>query len=151
MLVDKSTETLSPWWRISVILVLIFGFSILIWIAVRSYQDAPPIPDKVVSAKGDTVFSGSDILAGQQVFLKHGLMENGSIWGHGAYLGPDFSAEYLHTLTLDAGEMLARKDFQQGMKELSPIERETVNAEVRRLLKENRYSADTHNLVYTPE
>ncbi len=147
----NSTESLSPWWRISVIIVLIVGFSILIWIAVRSYQDAPPIPDKVVSANGDTLFRGSDILAGQQVFLKHGLMENGSIWGHGAYLGPDFSAEYLHILTLDAGEMLAHRDFRQGVKELSPIERETVNAEVRRLLKENRYSAETHNLVYTPE
>jgi len=147
----KSSESLSPWWRISVIIVLIIGFSILIWMAVRSYQDAPPIPDKVVNAKGETVFSGADILAGQQVFLKYGLMENGSIWGHGAYLGPDFSAEYLHILTLDAGEMIARRNFRQGMGDLSPIERETVNAEVRRLLKENRYSAETRTLVYSPE
>jgi len=40
-------------------------------------------------------------MAGQQVFQKHGLMENGTIWGHGAYLGPDFSAAYLHQLALD--------------------------------------------------
>jgi len=151
MSLDIETETLSPWWRVSVILVLIIGFSILIWIAVRAYNDAPPIPDRVVNAEGETVFSGGDILAGQQVFLKYGLMENGSIWGHGAYLGPDFSAEYLHTLALDAGEMLARKNFRQGLMELSPIERETVNAEVRRLLKENRYSAETRTLVYSPE
>jgi len=44
---------------------------------------------------GETLFSGADIRGGQEVFLKYGLMENGTIWGHGAYLGPDFSAEYL--------------------------------------------------------
>ncbi len=144
-------ETLSPWWRNSVILVLITGFSILIWIAVRSYHDAPPVPAKVVSAKGETVFTGGDITAGQQVFLKYGLMENGTIWGHGAYLGPDFSAEYLHTLTLDAGEMIARRDYRRGLKQLSAFERETVDAEVRRLLKANRYSPETQTLLYTPE
>jgi nitric oxide reductase subunit B len=147
----NADEILSPWWRNSVILVLIIGFSILIWIAVRSYHDAPPIPEKVVGETGETVFTGDDIRAGQQVFLKYGLMENGSVWGHGAYLGPDFSASYLHTLTLDAGGMLARQDFRRAPAELSPIERETVDAEVRRLLKKNRYSSETHLLLYTPE
>jgi nitric oxide reductase subunit B len=28
------------------------------------------------------VFTRDDILSGQQVFLKYGLMENGTIWGH---------------------------------------------------------------------
>jgi nitric oxide reductase subunit B len=28
------------------------------------------------------------------VFLKHGLMEHGTLWGHGAYLGPDYTAEH---------------------------------------------------------
>ncbi|MRR07728.1 MAG: nitric-oxide reductase large subunit, partial [Deltaproteobacteria bacterium] len=147
----SSGNDLSPWWKISVILVLTIGFSILIWIAVRAYSDAPPIPEKVLSVKGETVFTGADILAGQEVFLKYGLMENGSIWGHGAYLGPDFSAEYLHTLTLDAGRQIAHKNFQRGLTELSPVERETVDAQVRRLLKENRYSPEARTLFYTPE
>ena len=131
MISGSATESLSLWWRNAVILVLITGFSILIWIAVRAYRDAPPIPEKVVSTMGETVFTGGDIVAGQQVFLKYGLMENGTIWGHGAYLGPDFSAEYLHTLALDAGEMLARQYYRRGLAELSPIERETINSEVR--------------------
>src|SRR5512141_2481221 len=114
MISDSTTESLSPWWRNSVILVLIIGFSILIWIAVRAYRDAPPIPEKVVSTLGETVFTGADIVAGQQVFLKYGLMENGTIWGHGAYLGPEFSAEYLHTLALDAGEKLAHHYYRRS-------------------------------------
>src|SRR5512136_2084527 len=105
---DISSDVLSPWWRNSVILVLALGFTVLIWIAVRAYKDAPPIPVKVVGPVGETIFSRDDILAGQEVFLKYGLMENGTIWGHGAYLGPDFSAAYLHTLSMDAAETIAR-------------------------------------------
>ena len=144
-------ESLSPWWRNSVILVLAIGFSILLWIAVRAYSDAPPIPDRVVNARGEAICTGADILAGQQVFLKYGLMENGTVWGHGAYIGPDFSAEYLHTLTMDAREMIARGVYRRGPGNLTPIEAETVNAEVRRLLKENRYTPETRTLLYTPE
>jgi len=96
---EETMEKLSPWWRRAVILTLAVGFTVLIWLSTKSYQDAPPIPGKVMGAAGDILFTREDILAGQQVFLKYGLMENGTIWGHGAYLGPDFSAEYLHTLS----------------------------------------------------
>ena len=87
-----SSERLSPWWRKSVILIMILGFAVLIWMAISTHLDAPPIPEKVVRRSGESIFTREDILEGQRVFLKYGLMENGSIWGHGAYLGPDFSA-----------------------------------------------------------
>src|SRR5512145_862837 len=99
---ESTSETLSPWWRHAVILTMICGFTVLIWLATKTYKEAPPIPAQVVSPTGDVIFTQTDILAGQQVFLRYGVMENGSIWGHGAYLGPDFSAEYLHTLALGA-------------------------------------------------
>src|SRR5215471_1447503 len=91
---------LSTWWRRALILLMLAGFSTLGYLAARTYRDAPPIPTRVVGPSGETLFTRQDILAGQQIFLSHGLMENGSIWGHGAYLGPDFSAEYLHTMAL---------------------------------------------------
>ncbi|MBI1759779.1 MAG: cbb3-type cytochrome c oxidase subunit I [Actinobacteria bacterium] len=61
-----------------------------------TYQSSPPIPQRVVSTSGQPVFTGQDVRAGQDVFLRNGLMEYGSIFGHGAYLGPDFTADYLH-------------------------------------------------------
>src|SRR5258707_182585 len=94
-------ETLSPWWRRSVVVTIVLCFVVLGWLARRTYQDAPPIPERAVDPAGRVVFTGDDIRAGQEVFLNHGLMENGTIWGHGAYLGPDFSAQYLHNLTND--------------------------------------------------
>lgn len=100
--------SLSRWWGRGVILTLGLGFAVLVFMTLRIYQDGPPIPEKVLSSTGEAVFTGADIRAGQTVFLKYGLMENGSIWGHGAYLGPDFSAQYLHTLGLDTARALTR-------------------------------------------
>ena len=77
-------------------LVILAGFFVLVLLAYRTYQSDPPIPDRAVDPSGSTVYTGDDIRAGQKVFLHHGLMEYGSIFGHGAYLGPDFTADYLH-------------------------------------------------------
>src|SRR6187200_2546686 len=89
---------LSPWWIRTILIVMVLGFSGLIMITKLSYDNAPPIPTQVVDANDEVVFSGEDISNGQAVFLKYGLMNNGSIWGHGAYLGPDYSAEALHQM-----------------------------------------------------
>lgn len=142
-------ETLSPWWRHAVILVMVLGFTILIWLAVRTYTDAPPIPEKVMSPSGEPIFTREDILGGQQVFLRYGLMENGTIWRHGAYLGPDFSAEYLHTQVTDAGEMMANQRFGRSLGELTAAEGNAINVEIQQLLKQNRYDPQTKTLTFT--
>jgi nitric oxide reductase subunit B len=145
----ETPEQLSPWWRHAVILVLVLGFSVLIWQAVMSYRDGPPIPDTVVGPSGETIFTGNEIRAGQEVFLKYALMENGSIWGHGAYLGPDFSAEYLHTLAVDAGEALATAGYARRPDALTAAEQSALQGEVRRLLKQNRFDPHTGTLTFT--
>jgi nitric oxide reductase subunit B len=143
----SDTEKLSPWWRNTVILVMIVGFSILIGLTVRTYRDAPPIPDQVLGPSGEVVFTGEDIRAGQQVFLKYGLMENGTIWGHGAYLGPDFSAAYLHDLGRTAANSIATQLYGQGYDTLEAAGQAAVEAEVAILLRQNRY--DTASGVLT--
>jgi nitric oxide reductase subunit B len=145
----KSSQKLSSWWRNSVILVLVIGFAVLIWMSVRVYEDAPPIPENVVGPSGETIFTRKDILAGQEVFLKYGLMENGTIWGHGAYLGPDFSAEYLHTLAMDASAHLSKQYYHREWPDLTSTERAAVTAEVQQLLKQNRYNPQTKTLTFT--
>ena len=66
----ETPERLSPWWRHAVILILVLGFSVLIWQAVMTYRDAPPIPDTVVGPSGETLFTGDDVRTGQAVFLR---------------------------------------------------------------------------------
>ncbi|MBZ5562622.1 MAG: hypothetical protein LAP13_09395, partial [Acidobacteriia bacterium] len=82
------------------LLVFLFGFFVLGLLAYRTYRDEPPIPSKVVDLSGNVLFTHDAIIAGQEVFLRNGLMEYGSIFGHGAYLGPDYTADYLHRAAL---------------------------------------------------
>jgi nitric oxide reductase subunit B len=140
-------DALSPWWRRASLIILISGLTVLLLVTLRVYHEAPPIPDKVATADGATLFTRDDIRAGQQVFLKYGLMDNGTVWGHGGYLGPDYSAEYLHTQALAGAALLARQRYGQPPDRLTPPQRAAVEAEVRAGLKQNRY--DPHSGILT--
>ena len=132
------------------ILVMIGGFSVLSFVTVLTYTNAPPIPDKAVDAAGNVVFTGADIQKGQEVFFKYGLMEHGTLWGHGAYLGPDYSAEYLHRLSEVTRDTIAVEKYGRPFAQLSPDEQIVASAEVRRVLKENRYEPASRTLLFTP-
>ena len=141
---------LSPWWLRSIGIVMLIGFGLLIAITVLAYRNAPPIPDKVIDEQGMTLFTAEDIGNGQAVFLKYGLMNNGSIWGHGAYLGPDYSAEALHRMGEDAAIALAPQQFGKPLGELDAMQRASVQAAVAVVLKTNRYDPGSGVLTLTP-
>ena len=82
------------WTILTVGMVVMFG--ILLLLGQQIYQQAPPIPQSVKAASGETLFTRADIEAGQNVWQSIGGMEQGSIWGHGSYLAPDWSADWLH-------------------------------------------------------
>ncbi|MET0763149.1 MAG: cbb3-type cytochrome c oxidase subunit I [Thermoleophilaceae bacterium] len=86
---------ISKGWIQAAVLVVLVGFFVLGLLAYRTYQAQPPVPGRVVGPNGGVLFTGEDISRGQQVFLHNGLMEYGSVFGHGAYLGPDYTADYL--------------------------------------------------------
>src|SRR5262245_16639337 len=78
------------WFQVA-LLVFIVGFFVLGLLAYRTYQSDPPIAERTVDPSGATLYTDDDVSEGQRIFLHHGLMEYGSIFGHGAYLGPDFT------------------------------------------------------------
>jgi nitric oxide reductase subunit B len=78
------------------IAVMVISFSILLYYGREIYREAPPIPDKVVTEDGTVLFTGQDIKDGQNVWQSMGGQEVGTVWGHGAYLAPDWSADWLH-------------------------------------------------------
>ena len=82
-------------WVQASVVVFVFGFFVLGLLAYRTYTASPPIPAEVRSDDGTLVFTAEDVHAGQQIFLSRGLMEYGSVFGHGGYLGPDYTADYL--------------------------------------------------------
>src|SRR5512142_1830060 len=123
--ITKTTfSSVSPWWRVGALIALVAGFSVLIGVSVSAYRDAPPVPDKAIGTDGSVVFTGNDIRAGQEIFLKYGLMENGTD------RGPDFSAEYLHTVGVAASTALAQQLYSKTPEALTPAEKSAVEAEV---------------------
>lgn len=145
-LTDDDTA-LSPWWLRTIAIVMVVGFTGLLAITTLAYRNAPPVPEHVVDAQGSSIFTGADIRQGQAVFLKYGLMDNGSIWGHGAYLGPDFSAEALHRLGLDTAASIADTQYGKPFAQLDASQRAAVSAETAVTLKTNRYDAGTGTLT----
>jgi nitric oxide reductase subunit B len=146
----RAAETrLSPWWRNDTILVMIAGFSVLSYLTVRAYKDAPPIPQQVVDEQGTLIFTQQDIEKGQETFLKYALMEHGTLWGHGAYLGPDYSAEYLHRLAEITRETLAHEKYRLPFGQLGAEQQSVVSATTADTLKRNRYSEASATLVFS--
>ena len=140
---------ISRWWLRAVLVVMVLGFSGLIAITSLAYRNAPPVPEQVLDAQGSVVFGGEDIREGQTVFLKYGLMANGSIWGHGAYLGPDFSAQALHQLGEHTAQALAQQRFGHPFAALNGLQQASVTAEAAATLKRNRYDAASQTLQFS--
>src|SRR5262245_4842380 len=144
-------ESLSPWWGRAVGLVMVVGFGALILMSVKAYDNAPPIPARSVTAEGQVVFTGKDISSGQAVFLKYGLMNNGTIWGHGGMLGPDFSAQTLHNLGLFFAEVIAQQTYKAPYSSLTARQKGTVDGDVAIAFKNNRYDPASGTLTLPPE
>ncbi len=136
-------------WKLSVLFVLIAGFSTLIFMGHQTSTQAPPIPDRVLDSGGNTLFTGNDILAGQGVFQKYGLMDVGSVFGHGAYNGPDFSADYLHREAIISLDNLARQKFAKAYGDLAPEEQGQLKACLCSEFKQNRYNVESNALSLT--
>ena len=85
---------------IILICIFIFSFAILGWVGTEIFRQAPPIPREVVTTDGNVLIPAEDISNGQNVWQAMGGMQVGSIWGHGSYVAPDWTADYLHRESL---------------------------------------------------
>lgn len=139
MAVKESTSQplIGKGWVQGVALVMIFGFFVMGLLAYRTYTASMPMPDKVVTESGQVVFTGDEITRGQELFQSRGLQEYGSIVGHGAYLGPDHTADYLRRATEDVATQLR----DGGMADTH----DAVVTEFRT----NRFNPETRTLVFT--
>ncbi|MFN3486600.1 MAG: nitric-oxide reductase, partial [Planctomycetota bacterium] len=126
------------WWKV---FLIIFAVSVAVvgYIGAKTYEYAPPMCDFVDPA-GNLVFSAEDIVAGQKLFFRYGLMDYGSFLGDGGMRGPDFTAEALHQTAL-----AMNRSYEERWKDRFADEatrRSLVEAMVQRELKQNRYDPD---------
>ncbi|MCY3768803.1 MAG: nitric-oxide reductase large subunit [Gammaproteobacteria bacterium] len=144
----KTTFTIGRLWLI-LIASMIVMFSVLIYFGSEIYQKAPPIPETVESTNGEVIFTRQDIERGQNVWQSLGGMQKGSIWGHGSYLAPDWSADWLHREAEAMLEIAARKNYDSPLSALTTGQQETLKAYLRVEMKENTYHPDTGTIFVT--
>ena len=128
---------------------LIFvSFAVLLWAGSEIFRAAPPVPEKVVADDGSVVFTKADIVEGRRVWQAMGGMQLGSIWGHGAYVAPDWSADWLHRESIGILDLWARADG--GMANyalLPPEEQAALRGRLQPLMRTNTYDAATGTIT----
>lgn len=146
----KRTRQFSlPAW---LVLICIVTFTVLISAGAAIYKNAPPIPATVVSPQQEIVLTQENIQLGQETYLARGGQHIGSIWGHGSYLAPDWTADVLHRWGLATAGILyeGNPDFTQtDLEALSAVDRAALQVRVQDEFKINRYQPDTQALTLT--
>lgn len=129
------------------IAVLAVTFSLLGYYGVEVYRQAPPIPAKVVTAEGRTLFSGDDILDGQTAWQSVGGMQLGSIWGHGAYQAPDWTADWLHRELTAWLELAAQDGHGRAFAQLDAPAQAALREQLRTEYRGNAADPDSNVLT----
>ncbi len=123
--------------------VIIVSFAVLLYFGREIYRQAPPVPDKVVTADGDMLFTGQDIKDGQNVWQSMGGQEMGTVWGHGAYQAPDWSADWLHREAVFMLNRLAQESDGVGFDKLSDEKKAAMKVLLQKDLRPNTYDPGT--------
>jgi nitric oxide reductase subunit B len=137
-----ATRKLWTWLAI----ICLASFSILGWIGREIYLAAPPIPT-VTTTRGEVLYTADQIQYGQQAWRAAGGQQLGSVWGHGSYLAPDWSADWLHREAVALQDGFAQRDFGRPYAGLDTARRGQVDASVREELRRNTHDPATGALV----
>jgi nitric oxide reductase subunit B len=130
--------------------VLVISFSVLGWIGSRIYQEAPPIADKVVTTDGATVVASGEIESGQNVWQSLGGMQVGSIWGHGSYVAPDWTADWLHREAVFILNRWSNAEFQADFEHLGVEEQSQLSGRLTTLLRTNTFDPTSSTITIDP-
>lgn len=132
-------------------LLLTSGFGVLLWMGGEIHRQAPPMPLKVVSASGDIVFTREDIETGRTVWQSIGGQQLGSIWGHGALVAPDWSADWLHREALAVLDARAQIAYQSSWSALGDGDQAKLVAELKPDIRRNGFDPNTQTLTISDE
>lgn len=132
---------------IALSLVVGISFAVLLFYGNQIYQKAPPVPEQVVDESGNVLFTGSNIKDGQNVWQSMGGQEVGTVWGHGAYVAPDWTADYLHREAQYLLNKWAGGDFESQSSEQKAL----LERRLQIFLRKNTYDEATKTLTLASE
>jgi nitric oxide reductase subunit B len=141
----KSTQRLWRWLG----LVFVLSFGALGYLGWEIYLQAPPIPSAVVTTTGETLYTGEQIQHGQQAWLSSGGQQMGTVWGHGSYVAPDWSADWLHREALALQAVLAEEQHVKGTADA--VQQAGIDAAMRAQMRHNTYDKQAGTITVTPE
>ena len=131
-------------------LVLAISFAVLGGVGVKIVNNAPPIPAQVITTDGKALFSGDYIRDGQNVWQSIGGQEIGTVWGHGSYVAPDWSADWLHRECMFILERWARESGASGYSSMSAEQQAALQARLQQLLRTNTDDAEGNRIILDP-
>jgi nitric oxide reductase subunit B len=130
--------------------LLIASFAVLLWSGGQIRDNAAPMPERVLSDDGGVVYTRANIERGRQVWQSMGGMQLGSIWGHGAYVAPDWSADWLHREAVGLLDMWAREDGGMATYAALPAgDPAALQGRLQELMRANTYNPDTREITLT--
>ncbi|MCK2042722.1 MULTISPECIES: nitric-oxide reductase large subunit [Chromohalobacter] len=131
------------------LLLIVLGvtFALLGFFGKEVYRQAPPIPDQVVATNGELLMTEDDILDGQTAWQSVGGMQLGSIWGHGAYQAPDWTADWLHRELMAWLELAAEETYSASYASLSPSEQNQLEFELKQAYRTNTLDATSDTVT----
>jgi nitric oxide reductase large subunit len=111
---------------ISLAVLLVSSFGVLLWMGASINQNAPPMPERVVDNDGRVIYTRADIEKGRTVWQSMGGMQLGSIWGHGGYVAPDWSADWLHREATAVLDFWTQRETGEEHFDALPAERQAA-------------------------
>ena len=136
------------WWSFAA--VLVFSFAVLGWIGTRIYQEKPPIPTSVITTGGEIVIPSGLVEKGQNVWQSMGGMQVGSIWGHGSYVAPDWTADWLHRELVFVLNRWAQNEHHKPYDQLDAEHKAALQGRLTALYKANTYNPQTGVITIDP-
>ncbi|HTX88816.1 MAG TPA: nitric-oxide reductase large subunit [Bacteroidales bacterium] len=135
---------------IGFIAVVLVSFAVLLFFGAEIYRKAPPVPAEVITRDGTVLFTGQDIKDGQNVWQSTGGQELGTVWGHGAYVAPDWTADRLHRESLFLLEYWSDTIFHQPYASLTTENQAILKIKLQQELRTNTYDPATNRIVISP-
>ncbi|WCE31594.1 nitric-oxide reductase large subunit [Vibrio sp. SCSIO 43137] len=129
---------------VALIIVCVTSFAILLSLGSEIYRQAPPVPASVETPAGEVIFSKNDIQDGQSVWRTMGGHQLGSIWGHGSYVAPDWTADWIHRESEIWLNLAAKSQFSKPFDQLSTFEQAQLESMLREDIRPNSHNADSN-------
>ncbi len=128
------------------ILVMVISFGILGYFGREIYREAPPIPEKILSSNGELIMTGQDIKDGQNIWQSMGGQEVGTVWGHGAYKAPDWTADWLHREAVYILEHFSQNEFGMKYTDLDEEKQAMLEKRLQHEMRTNTYDKKSKSL-----